>query len=226
MKALPGSRLTAAAGYIRHGAVFADIGTDHALLPIWAVTNNIAVLSIASDVNEGPLLRARENAERYGVCELVSCVLTNGFDGMDELGITDAAICGMGGEMIADIITRADFIKADGFRLIIQPMTRIDASRRGLWNAGFHIMGESTVYENGKYYTVICADYCGTARDADDFTALYGDITARSFESADVRRGYFEHEIGKYKQVIEGKNSAGIDVSAEHEIIRRLTEVI
>lgn len=226
MLSLPGKRLSAAAGFIRRGAVFADIGTDHALLPIWAVANGIAVRAVASDVNEGPLRRARENAARYGVGNRVRCVLANGFEGIESYGISDAAICGMGGELIADIVERAAFIKSNGFRLIVQPMTIPDAARRGLWRAGFAIMDELTVCEGDKFYTVICADYCGIVRTVDEFTALYGDIAARKFESDDVRINYFKHEIGKYEQIIKGKNSAGLDVSAEREIIRRLTEVM
>lgn len=226
MLSLPGKRLSAAAGLIRRGAVFADIGTDHALLPIWAVTNDVAVRAVASDVNEGPLKRARENAARYGVSDRVCCVLANGFDGMEPYGITDAAICGMGGELIAEIVERAAFIKSESFRLIVQPMTMQDAARRGLWCAGFDITDELTVCEGDKFYTVICADYCGIVRTVDDFTALYGDIAARRFESDDVRTNYFMHEIGKYEQIIKGKSSAGLDVSEEREIVRRLTEVV
>lgn len=227
MLLLPGKRLSAAAEFIRRGAVFADIGTDHALLPIWAVTNGVAVHAVASDVNEGPLRRACENAARYGVGSRVSCVLANGFDGMESYGITDAAICGMGGELIADIVERATFIKSEGVRLIVQPMTMPDAARRGLWRAGFAITDELTVCEGDKYYTVICADYCGGVHNEfDNFTALYGDIVARRFESDDVRTNYFKHEIGKYEQIIKGKSSAGLDVSAEQEIIRRLAEVM
>ena len=227
MLSLPRKRLFAAAGFIRRDAVFADIGTDHALLPIWAVTNGIAVRAVASDVNEGPLRRARENAARYGVGDRVQCVLANGFDGMESYGITDAAICGMGGELIADIVKRAALIKSDVFRLIVQPMTMQDAARRGLWRAGFDITDELTVCEGDKFYTVICADYCSVVNNEfDDFTALYGDIAARKFESDDVRINYFKHEIGKYEQIIKGKNSADLDVSAEREIIRRLTEVM
>ncbi len=224
---LPGKRLSAAAGFIRQGAVFADIGTDHALLPIWAVTNGIAVRAVASDVNEGPLWRARENAARYGVGDRVQCVLANGFDSMESYGITDAAICGMGGELIADIVKRAAFIKSDGFRLIVQPMTMPDAARRGLWHTGFDITDELTVCEGDKFYTVICANYCNVVNnDFDDFTALYGDITARRFASDDIRTNYFKHEIGKYEQIIKGKSSAGLDISEEREIVRRLTEVM
>ncbi len=221
-----GPRLRAAAGFIRRDAVFADIGTDHALLPIWAVKTGAAGRAIASDINTGPLLRARENVRQNGCSGSIECVLSSGFDALDSRGITDAAICGMGGELIAKIVGEADFIKRRGFRLIIQPMTMQNAARRGLWQNGFGIESEITVFEDGKYYTVICADYTGQAEDHDEFYALYGDLASRKFEPFDIRHGYFKGQISKYERIIKGKGGVGLDVSVETDIVRRLSEVM
>ena len=54
-------RLSTAASYVRSGAVVADIGTDHAYLPIYLVSQGVAVTALASDINEGPILKAKEN---------------------------------------------------------------------------------------------------------------------------------------------------------------------
>ena len=222
---LPGARLAAAASYIRGGAVFADIGTDHAYLPIYAASCGLITRAVASDVNRGPIEHAVENVRKNGAESLISCVLTSGFDNLESFGITDAAICGMGGELIATIISNADFIKHDGFRLIVQPMTMPDAARRELWHSGFEITSETTVFEERKYYTIICADYCGISHTLDDFTALYGDFNIRHFSSDEVCRGYLEHEILKYERIIKGKSVSGLDVSFEHGIAGMLTKI-
>ena len=224
------SRLSAAASYIRPSSIFADIGTDHAFLPIYAVETGLAVRAYAADINQMPLARAMENISAHGLESRVTCVLTSGFDALDACGITDAAVCGMGGELIADIILRAGFIRSDGFRLVIQPMTKHDAARRALWDSGFLIISELTVCEEGKYYTVICADYTGctgkAARAADDFTAFYGDFRLKKFESENVRREYLEHEISKYNGIIRGKDISGADTSDERAIVMRLSELL
>lgn len=225
---LPGKRLSAAASFIRQGAFFADIGTDHALLPIYAVMTNTAVSAVASDVNEGPLSRARENIDKNGLSDRIECRLASGFEGMDDLPITDAAICGMGGELIADIISSADFIRSDGFRLIVQPMTMAEVTRRALGRLGFVTVGEKTVREDRKFYTVIAAEYDGIIRQPDDFTAFFGHFSDGDgrFENECDRRDYIMHEITKFERIIKGKRTAGLDVSFELAMNERLTGLL
>ncbi len=221
-------RLAAAASYIRKDAIFADIGTDHGLLPIYAIMKAGACRAYASDVNSGPLERAKENISRLCDCSVLpTCVLTSGFDGMETLGLTDAAICGMGGELAAEIILRGkETVSKPDFRLIIQSMTKLDAVRRGLWRAGFDIISETVVFEYGKYYTVICADFCGidTSGAHDDFEAAFGDFAVKQFEANETRAGYLAHEIAKYERIEKGKALAGLSVSEEETVIKWLSE--
>ena len=60
-------RLSAAADMVRAGAVVADVGTDHAYVPIALCLSGRAVRAVASDINEGPLARARENIAARGL---------------------------------------------------------------------------------------------------------------------------------------------------------------
>ena len=58
-------RLEAAASFMRRGGRIADIGTDHAYLPIYLCATGAAVGGVASDINEGPTQRARANIQGY-----------------------------------------------------------------------------------------------------------------------------------------------------------------
>ena len=49
-----GSRLETCAGFVRKGGIVADIGTDHAYLPISLVLRGIAAMAYASDINPRP----------------------------------------------------------------------------------------------------------------------------------------------------------------------------
>ena len=61
------SRLRTALKYLRHGRTLADIGTDHAYLPIYAVENGYSERAIASDINEGPTERARTKGNKSSI---------------------------------------------------------------------------------------------------------------------------------------------------------------
>ncbi len=225
MSIILSKRLSAAAVCIRRGAVLADIGTDHAYLPIYAVASGAAARAIAADINKKPLDCAAANIEKYALSDKIECVLTSGFKGLDGYGITDAVIAGMGGELIASIVTDADFIRHLGFRLIIQPMTMPDAARRALFACGFSVTDEYTLAEDGKLYTVICADYTGKVlSDADEFMLLYGELAARKFENDAVRREYFAREAAKYRRIINGRASAALSSDSEKMLLDKLIE--
>lgn len=218
-------RLAAAVAYVREGSVLSDVGTDHAYLPIYAVENGLAKRAIASDINDGPLKNAESNIKKHGLSDKISCVLTSGFDGLDSFGITDAVIAGMGGELIADIVNAADFIKTDGFRLVVQPMTMLDTARSALFRLGFSILNEYVLKEDGKFYTVISAEYTGISSEENDvFTLTYGEPSKRDYESDEVRSEFYRREAGKYERIIAGKRSAGICVCEEETILKKLTE--
>ena len=87
--------------------------------------------------------------------------MTNGLEGLSEEGITDVAVCGMGGELIADILSRAPFVKDKGVRLILQPMSRAAELRSYLAAEGFKIESETFVCAAGKSYVCISASFSG-----------------------------------------------------------------
>lgn len=160
----PTPRLAWAAKYCRQGAVFADIGTDHAYLPVFLLKEGRISRAHASDVAVGPLSRARETVAAHGLGERVTFHLTNGLWGLEDLGLTDIAICGMGGETVAEILRAAPFVQREGVRLILQPMTKAALLRRALGEMGFRIVEEAYVPEEGKLYAVLCAEYDGRRR--------------------------------------------------------------
>ena len=164
-----GNRLQTVAEMLRTYAPFrclADVGSDHAYLAVYVMKEGIASLSVSSDINEGPLTRGRATAEKYGVKP--DFVLSDGFDKLGDYDFDGACICGMGGELIADILRR--FGPHPKCRLFLQPMTAQDDLRRFLWENGYEISEERFTREREKPYGVICAVYTGknTAYTYDD----------------------------------------------------------
>ncbi len=185
----PGARLTAAAGFARHGRRIADIGTDHAYLPVFLVGRGMSVSAVATDINRGPLERAASNIEAAGMTDRISLRLADGLRGVEPFAPEDIFILGMGGELIARICGDSDYIKNENIRLILQPMTRQAALRRYLLAGGFRIDDECLVKDEGeRIYQIICAHYDGVRRSANEAVLAVGEHNMR--RGGDVLRQY------------------------------------
>ena len=160
---------------VREGARFADVGTDHAYLPLYLLSIGRIASAVAADVAEGPLARARDNVRAAGREGDVTLMLTDGLQGMDKLGLTDIAICGMGGELIASIVDAAPWVKDRSVRLILQPMTKAPQLRAYLAEAGFSVLKETVTEVSGKLYTCLCAEYTNTPHPLSVFEAEIGE---------------------------------------------------
>ncbi len=178
-------RLLTCAGMVQ-GRTVCDIGTDHAYLPVWLITNGRADRVIATDVREGPLRAAKETLKRFGVSDRIALCLSDGFERIDPAGLTDAVIAGMGGETIRDILAApaAAFLQ-NGVNLILQPMTKAEVLRIWLAENGFSVTKETAV-KDSRVYTVMQAhctgerhplsaaeSYIGKLQRSDPLTALY-----------------------------------------------------
>lgn len=156
------ARLAEAARLCGEGSI-ADIGTDHALLPIRLVLDGHP-RAAACDIREGPCERAAANVRKYNLDNSVSVFCRPGLDNISEFAPDNIFICGMGGEMIASILGGSDYPKSSRCRLILQPQSMQDVLRRYLCREGFEIHEESVVYDDGKYYQLMTASFDGKVR--------------------------------------------------------------
>ena len=218
-------RLFSAAKLVRQDAVFADIGTDHAYLPLFLLKTGRVKRVFCSDINEGPLSKARENARENGLEREITFILSNGAELLPRGVITDYAICGMGGELISDIISRSpDFLRED-VRLILQPMTRCAHLRRFLLSSGFEILTESYSEDDGKIYVVLLAKYTDASRNIDDAEAEIGAKNAE-IVNKNLQITYLERRKKAIESVINGKNVSGLDTSREEYILRKISDYL
>ena len=216
------ARLASAAGYVRQGAVFADIGTDHAHLPIYLLHTEKINFAIAADIAEGPLSLARENAKKHNLLHKMSFYLTDGLSGLSSLGVTDIAICGMGGEMISIIIDREDFVKNPDIRLILQPMTKQDTLRRYLAQHGFEIESETLSLASGRVYSCICAHYTGTPYTMTEAQYLVGEPTIETRQDAENYKRLLDKKYAALNGRIAGKSMSQKQDPKEAELLCEL----
>ncbi len=147
-------RLQLLADRVPPGARLADVGTDHAYLPVWLRLHGRVVSAIACDLREGPLARARETGRAYGADE-IDFRLGDGLSVVSPEEADTIVIAGMGGENIAAILEQAPWTADGVHRLLLQPMTRAEVLRRFLMEHGYAIRRETLVRDRGTLYPVM-----------------------------------------------------------------------
>lgn len=152
-------RLAALGAGVPAGAVAADIGTDHARLPIAWVTSGHCPEAFAVDVAEAPLQRARRNIADAGIAKRVRVVRSDGFDALDPDTLDAATIGGMGGRTIASIIARGPEPRCGRLsRVAVQPNKHGDLARSALLDRGWRLSTERLVEDRGRIYPVLVFD--------------------------------------------------------------------
>lgn len=161
-------RLKTVARLVGQNMVLADVGCDHGYIPIYLMQKRQIPKAIAMDVNEEPLLRAKEHIREWGLDAYIETRLSDGVKALEPGEVQSVVIAGMGGPLMEKIIRegKAVFDKAE--ELILQPQSEIEEFRRFLAEEGFSIVAEDMVEEDGKYYPMMKAvhgtmDYASVA---------------------------------------------------------------
>ncbi len=215
-------RLLSASTLVRQGAYLADIGTDHAYLPIFLLSEGKISRAVCADINKGPLESAMRNAAESGLSEKIEFVLTDGAVGLEGKGISDYTICGMGGELIADIIKRSPHLKDSSVRLILQPMSKQAHLRRALAEFGFEVRAERYSHDAGKYYLCLAAEYTGKSRKMSYTEAEVGICREKTSEAY----GYFEAKKRALTKSANGKIKGGEAAEAELVLLAEIDKIL
>lgn len=154
-------RMLMAAKMVRKGNTVADIGTDHAYLPAWLVLNGISPSALACDVRKGPLENAKKTVEQYGIEEKITLRLSDGFDEIEPFEAQDFIMCGMGGTLMEELVSRTYWLKDKTKRIIVQPQSHAEDIRRFFVENGFEILFEDACIDGGKLYCAMAAEYTG-----------------------------------------------------------------
>lgn len=158
-------RINMAAKMVRNGSVVADIGTDHAYLPAKLILDGICPKALACDLRKGPLDNAKKTVEAYGIADKVELRLSDGFDKIEPFEAQDFVICGMGGTLMAELVSRAYWLKDPAKKLILQPQSHAEDIRSYLIDNGFEILEEDACIDSGKLYCAMSAIYTGSKNE-------------------------------------------------------------
>ncbi len=170
------SRLQKIAEMVRKGDRVADIGTDHAYLPVYLIQNGIATSVFACDVADGPLENARKNINRTGTHGIV-LRKGDGFSAVEPHEADTFVLAGMGGDLIVKLMDKTPWIRNGKYQLLLQPMTSVEDLRRYLCEHGFIIIEERAVRSQGRVYTVIKTVFTGEVTLCEPLFYYLGKLT-------------------------------------------------
>lgn len=146
-------RLRVIGDLVKDNSFILDIGCDHALLDIYVVQNKRNVKAIASDINEKPLIIAKENIKKYNA-KNIKIVNKDGIESFEE-GVDTVILSGLGSTTIVNILKKDKNILNKIDRLIISSNNDYHFLRKSICALGFKIEEEQIVCDKNKYYPII-----------------------------------------------------------------------
>ena len=208
------ARLAAIAAFVPHGTTLADIGADHAYLAATLVMKGIAWRAVVGDLSAGACAAARRTALTQRLTREIDVRQGNGLSVLTPGEAESIVIAGMGGALIAEILSGAPAVLTSVQTLVLQPMNGAAKLRRWLYTNGWDIVDETLARAGGHLYEIIRAEH-GAAELPDDVLLHIG---ARLFEKRDpLLKAHIEAKIAKLTRAAEGMNtSAAARQSAEY----------
>lgn len=193
------SRLKAISTLVKTGLPLADIGSDHAQIPLYLVKNDLVPWAIATELADGPYIRMQRAVNASGFRERVCVRQGDGLQVLCPGEVAGVVIAGIGGDLITDILAR-DWAKAESFGYhILQPMSRSRVLRKNLAARGWPIVEEVLVMEKGQYYVIILTRPGSEAYHLSELEEELGPLVLKG--SSPLRMDYLQYYLNKYKKI-------------------------
>ena len=222
-------RLKKIADFVPDGGVMADVGTDHGHLPIYLVSLHKAERAVAMDVRPGPLSRAQQAVEMYGLQDRIELRLADGLAALKPGEADTVVIAGMGGGLIRKIMGEGKHMWDSVGHWILSPQSEIGETRHWLEEHGFSILKEDMVLDAGKYY-VIMDVVRGTMHYDHEYEYTFGqDLIRRKHP---LLKEFLEQEQAKLqvlREKLDGQESERsrtrlLELDREEELVRSALE--
>ncbi len=154
--------------------------------------------------------------------------LTDGLQNIPlaDLGVTDIIICGMGGELISEILSACPYIRNENIRLILQPMSAVESLRKYLADSGFAVMEEHLACSNRKLYQCIAAQYDGMTHAYTPAQLLLGKQIIKRGAKDPRFTSLLQKYIQKTQREYQGKLQGGSnDAEQTYTLLRELLQI-
>lgn len=215
------SRLMAIANLVRENKIFADIGTDHAYLPVYLVEKGITKKAVAADLRVGPLENAKDAVVSYGFTEQIELRLSDGLDNFKENEVEEIAVAGMGGLLISQFIERTQWLKNEDIHLILQPMTHIEELRKTLFDNGFVIEEEVVAEDGDKLYIIMSVYFYNGPTAYTDLDLIVGKLP---YNNDNLSKKYLAKIYNKYNKKLIALKNADKECAELEELVGELKQ--
>lgn len=177
-----------------------DVGTDHGYIPIYLTKESFCDKAIASDINRGPVEKARKNVSLYNIDEKVECRLGPGLTTVKRGEVQGAIIAGMGGNLIRDIILQSyDIFKSLDFA-VLQPSQNPEVLRKFIYEEGITILEEDLCFDEGIYYEVMKVKFEG--HNPKSVPEIYYEVSPYLLKSGNgLMKDYIMEKIENNKKI-------------------------
>ena len=217
------------------GCCAADIGTDHGYIPIELVRRGHYTKALAMDVRKGPLERAQEHVRMAGLQGKIETRLSDGMEKMSPGEADTIIIAGMGGHLMADILTRGMQVVEKAERAILSPHYDVEFFHQYLLENAFKVEDESWIFDENKFYVVIRCRKCSAGEEVENWSAVelrYGRIPLQ--EKQACLKMLAEKELATQEKLLEklqgtqGERAQAKlgEVKAECELIREALKIL
>lgn len=206
--------------------IIADVGTDHALIPIYLAKKFPERKIYALDVRTGPLEKAKKNAKDFRLSDRIEFKLSDGLKVCLNEKISSIIIAGMGGIIMENILQEGVSCYTQDTELILSPQSDRDLVRKCLHRLGFCIRSESYVKEAGKIYLII---YAGKGQDASYSEAEYHFGKSSVTKDKAILQEFRQMEWNEMQMISEQLATVQADneqaIAKKEEIARKMSEL-
>lgn len=197
-------RLLKCAEMISGKVKIADIGTDHAHIPIYLTLNHKISHAIASDISSGPLQNAAKNIQKYNLQNKIQTRISDGLDKIGENEADEIIIAGMGGNVISSILEKCIWKNKKNKVFIINPMKYEERLREFLYKNGYEIKKECAVICSEKVYSVMKVIYTGEKREITPIEKYIGKMKENINHA---EKAYIKKQIKNLSNHLKGAKS-------------------
>ncbi|MBC1484217.1 tRNA (adenine-N(1))-methyltransferase [Listeria sp. FSL L7-1509] len=195
-------RLEKVASYITNNERIADIGSDHAYLPCFAIKNKMASFAVAGEVVEGPFKSAQKQVASIGLTSQIDVRKGNGLEVITAADAIDTiVIAGMGGTLIRTILEEGVAKLTNVTKLILQPNIAAFQLREWSEKNNWTITSEAILREDNKIYEIIVLQ---PSKESVEWTAqeiFFGPCLLK--EQSAIFKSKWRHEANTWQNIIQ-----------------------